>query len=486
MRRMLLLPVILLFMTACSKDSAQPVLGRAPLVNVVLHERQSELPAEWCGRGYKKRVLLHLSSFDDLEYLPEKAVKEITGFYRNKNAEELVKRADQGTSGLFSSRNTLYAAAKAGAVKEVYWVVPYKLAELAGGGVAIKNFLRTLPAFTDHQEIERMNLSGGCLAGTVNGVKLNVCSPNSLPRFKEPVIMAVNGDFFRTFAVEQGASTLRGMRLLVNALLSREIQVESLHVIRGVEEGAVQPVHSYICDEFIQAVINPQIMEQESAPPLWIARDTAENMLNGGERKLVRDAVAKSLKEFPDDNPLLMIDIAAQLLMGDVASARSRAEKMVARLPVHNNRSESQFIVQLGDMLTETRAGDPDTFYRLALTLHPGWAYAMAHRGNSLFARGRYQEAGEQFADLAAKRDGFILRIRRGDVESYLGKTTEALKYYDSARELYSERIGIPMSRENVVSLDRMESMYAQSGRSKEAAEIGQWKKQMNTMRQTR
>lgn len=482
----ILMFLALLLLPGCRRESPQLVIGRNPITQATMHERQSELVGEWSSREYRKRILLHISPLDDLEYVPDSAMKEIRRLYRDRQSDELAKKADHGAAGLFASRNTVFAAAKAGGFKEVYWVIPYKAAEMAGGGLALKNFLKTVPSFTDHEAIERMKLDGGCLAGTVNGIKLRICSPNSLPKFDEPVVISISGDFFRVFAAEQQVSSLRSMRLLLNALVSRSIQAASVHVVVGVEEGGMLPFHRYICDEFVEGIVNPQIFDQEAAPPLWQARDRAENMLNGGERQLVRDEVAKAIKKFPDDHPLLQLDIAAQLLMGDAAGALVRAKKLVATEPADRNRGGSQFLVQLGDMAGETQSGSPEPFYRAALELHPRWPYALGRFAGSLLERGKYVEAREAFKELASVRDSFLLRLRRGDVAYLLGDNAEAVRLYDSARTLYNEKIGIPISRENVLSLDRMIRLYAQVGRAKEADDIEQWKKRMDIMRPVR
>jgi hypothetical protein len=470
----------------CSKsqsDRPQPVIGREPVMDVSVHERQSDLLIEWCKRGYRKKVLLHISPLSDLEFIADGAIDEIANLYKRKKIDELGRAKDRGVAGLFSSRNVLYAAAHSGAVKEIYWVIPYKFVEQAGGGTAMKNFLKTVPSLYDHAEIDRMELKGSCLTGTVNGIRLNVCSPASLPKIKEPVVMSVSADFVRLFAAEQEASSLRGMRTLFDALAAKEIQVQSLHMVRGVEGGTGQPLHSYIADEFLQMASNPQMAERDAAPPLWLARDKPENMLNGGERKLVRDTAAAALKEHPADHPLLMFDIAAQLLMGDAAAARSRAEKLCMETPADRNAVECQFLVQLGDMATEGGSVDPDPFYRAALTAHPQWAYALAHRGTSLITRGKFVEARQVLADLVLVSDTFLLRLRRGDVEFQLGKTDDALKFYDKARELYDDRIGIPVSQENALSIERMVRLYAQAGRDKDARSVNEWKKRMDTYR---
>ncbi|HEY6872955.1 MAG TPA: hypothetical protein VI298_09545 [Geobacteraceae bacterium] len=467
----------------CSKGPSQPIFGRDPVLDVTVHERQSDLLLEWCKRGYRKKVLLHISPSADLEYIPEGNMDRIADLYNTKKIDELDRGRDRGASGLFSSRNVLYAAAHCGAIKEIYWVIPYKFAKEAGGGVAIKNFLKTVPSFYNHDEIEKMTLKGGCLVGKVNGVTLNVCSVGTLPTFKEPVVVSMSADFIRISSTEEATSSLRGMRMLLDDLSAREIQVQSLHMVRGVEEGTGQPVQSYIADEFLQIATNPQIGERDAAPPLWLARDTPENMLNGGERKLVRETVAPSLKEYPADHPLAMIDITAQLLMGDATAARPRAEKLCKETPAARNAVECQFLVQLGDMATESGTAAPDPFYLAALAARPQWPYALMHRASSLMSRGKYAEARQLLAELASVQDGFLLRLRRGDVEFQLGQQSEALKFYDQAKALYDDRVGIPVSKENALSLDRMTRLYTQAGRTADINAVDAWKKRMDTYR---
>lgn len=475
----------LITVAGCGKQAElqSQVLGRERLADITVHEKQSDLLMEWCKRGYRKKILLHISAQDGLESLTDKSVDEIGSLYKGRKTDELARSRERNPGRLFSARNYLAAAVRIGAVKEVYWVIPYKFFDAAGGGVATKNFLKTIPSLYDHEEIDRMSMQNGCLVGKVNGVKLAICSPMSLPRFKEPVVISLSGDFLRSFSAEHELSSLKGMRMLYDALYARDIRVLSLHLTRGVEEGTGLPVHSYIADEFLELVTNPQIAELESAPPIWLARDKAENMLNGGERKLVRKEAAESLKKYPDDRPLQMIDIAAQFFMGDARGAFNRAETLCKVTPVEKHATECQFLVQLGDMATETATGIPDQFYRAAVASRPKWEYALMHQGISLLDRGDFAGARPVFAELATFKDSFQLRLRRGDIEFQLGNNSGAAKFYDGAKELYSDRIGIPVSKENALSLDRMSRLYTQLGRVKDAALIDGWKKRMDSYR---
>src|SRR6266516_7117934 len=124
-----LLLLAIMFGAGCSKSQSQPVFGRDPIVKVSAYGRQSDLLIEWCKRGYRKKVLLHISPLDDLEFIADNTIEQIAGLYKQKKIEELGRGKDRGAAGLFTSRNVLYAAAHSGAIKEIYWVIPYIFSE---------------------------------------------------------------------------------------------------------------------------------------------------------------------------------------------------------------------------------------------------------------------------------------------------------------------------------------------------------------------
>jgi Flp pilus assembly protein TadD len=105
----------------------------------------------------------------------------------------------------------------------------------------------------------------------------------------------------------------------------------------------------------------------------------------------------------------------------------------------------------------EGKLQQAEAFYRAALKVDPGFAPARANLARSLFSRGQYENAREQFERLVAVRPGEV-RGWAGEVESLLelAREGEARAVLASARERLGDvpALMLLVAREQLVSAD--------------------------------
>jgi tetratricopeptide (TPR) repeat protein len=472
-----ILYILPLFFSCTKKDdiSKYPVLGTDSIFEVKEMEDQSESLIDWAKRGYSDMIVIHVDTRDDLGFIPEERIEEIRRFIEKKDWESIEKQHDRGAKGLFLSSDYLYAASRLGIVKEVYWVLPHTFFDKADAGTLIKRFLNTNGSLKDKGEVDAMAMKQGCLAGRLKGVMMNICGPDTMPFIQAPIVLDIDVNFFPPYSSERTVSMLRGLKIFFDNMNMRNYRIASANIAYSINSGYLRPIHRYIGPEVIEAVSNPQLLKRDTAPELWSARDNAETLIHRGEKKLAVDSLRESMKKFPDDTVLRAFYINAIFLLGKYNESLEGAKDLCKK-----DERECSLLVYLGGLLAGTEnAGESDRFYNAAFETRPGWSYAHEEYGKHLLDQGRFEEARDNLAVAAEGEDDINLRLRMGDVEYEMENKDEALKHYETAMDMYHEKIGLSMNKENIRSLDRMTELYTKAGRTGDADRIIAWKKRL-------
>lgn len=361
-----------LLVFSCSKreDTASyPVLGIDAIEDVFFMKDQSEALIRWANRGIKDAILVHVDAYDSLEFIPSEKIERLRGLTKKKKW----KWFNESRGVLFKNRNYIYAAVQLGIVKEIYWVLPYRFFDdIPLAGEKIKNFLRTEGSMFKNSEINDMEMDFGCLTGRLSGADIHICSPRTLPTIEVPVIMSIDASFFPVYASEYRISKLRALKWFFDKMSFRQMRIVHADISYSIEGGYTKPIHRYIGDELLEGIGNPQIFKAESPPELWRFRDMAENMLSGGEGKLVVEYLTEPLKKYPDDLSLRLLNAAARLFTGKYDDAFKDVDKLCIR-DVHYCYS----FIYLGNILKDKQKHDyAERFFLKALETLPGSRYA--------------------------------------------------------------------------------------------------------------
>lgn len=317
---------LVVLLSACSREKSvsYPVFGSDSLTEIALLERGSDALARWTGRGVKKGVVVLFGGASPLGALPADHLAKLQELMARHDREGIAK----GNGTLYDSSNYLSAAIALGVVSEVNWIIPDRLFDdIPLAGDKVKAFLGKSGTILTPKEISALKMDAGCLSGTVGGARLYVCSPHTLHKIDTPLLITVTAGFFPGFAASHGSSNLRAVKTVYDELAFRQCRVRDLDVVYGTADGG-SPRQRYLADEFVEGAGSPKIFEADKPPELWTVRDTADNMLTGGEGRLVLDSLRKPLRKYPDDKPLRYMAAEAYLRVGDVGKAHGLVGKL--------------------------------------------------------------------------------------------------------------------------------------------------------------
>jgi hypothetical protein len=305
------------------------LLGTDPLDDIAVMEEHSEALIHWAQKDLKKAVLIHIDPHDSLEAIEPETIQQIGRLLKDKKWEELKK----SRGSIITNTNYLFAAVQLGIIDKLYWVVPYRYFEdIPLAKEKIQDFLRTSPSGFKEDEIAGMRMTEGCLTGLLAGVDMHICSPRTLPKTFVPAIISMDASFLPTYAKEGGISKLRALKWILDYIsFKQKILVSHAGVSYGIESGYTEAIHRYIGDQLIEGLGNPQILRLESPPELWQFRDNAENMLSGGEDKLVVEFLAEPLEKYPDDSALRLLLATAQVRLQKYDDAYKETDKICSR-----------------------------------------------------------------------------------------------------------------------------------------------------------
>lgn len=193
--------VAVLAFFSCSKQSPdkQYSLGKEPVNEAVFLENRSDALILWLKKGYKGMTVVHVDVHDGFGFISEEKIAKIKKLSKDKKFDELARLKDMEEKSLFTASNYLYSAAKLGVVKEIYWVMPFRMLGFSDAERRVKVFLKTAASVFPSKDIDGMKLKGGCLKGKLFKTQVNICNIDTFPQVKGPVILDMDADFFPVF-----------------------------------------------------------------------------------------------------------------------------------------------------------------------------------------------------------------------------------------------------------------------------------------------
>lgn len=223
-----------------------------------------------------------------------------------------------------TGKNYLYAAARLGMVKKLYWVMPFSDLDFVNAEVRVRERIQRLPAHIPQHDIESLRFADGCVSGKLAGVETSICSISSLPAVPDRVVIAVNSGFFPVLAETKRKDILEVMRSFFDALAVRAVLTDSLHVLPAADGMARQ---GYVHDELAELFRTPELLRQPLPPALWVLRDEAETLLAGGGAREALKLLRERGQGFSDDPYLVLMKGTAELLLGARADGFERMER---------------------------------------------------------------------------------------------------------------------------------------------------------------
>ena len=307
----LLLAGVLL--AACSQTAGErglPVAGKDGVRGATVQERRSDVLLRWARLGVRDATLISVSTPASLGAVPADVLSRLTELYRARDWQGFGAYAGQH----IDAANWLAAAVRLGMVREVDWVVPYRLFDdpaLAEG--KIKRFLRERTAFSP-ADVEALHMDAGCLAGRVAGAALFVCSPRTLHRIDGGILLFFDGGTVPDYYHQYQVTNLATLKEIFDELAYREVRVRDAALVTGVADGTGTPVHAFLADEFADGLRRPDRFRGDAPPELWLLRDKVDDRMMAGDRASALSELRTAQSRHPDDRPLqLLADEAGRL-----------------------------------------------------------------------------------------------------------------------------------------------------------------------------
>ena len=447
---MALMALPLLFTGACSErphSSAPPRLVGAEPISATSVTGYRDVLSAWMTEGYRNRTVIHIGPKDGLAFVPDKKLSAIKSFLTDGSSG-----ADTG--GRITGDNYLFVASRLGLVNRIFWITPYNHFSYINAEERVLSFVRNQASIFRQQDIDSLRFRNGCVSGNLAGVETSLCSPSTIPQLAEPALVLLDTGFFPVYAAERGISTLHAMKELFDLMALQKIRTPAFFVVSSPEAAVM---HGYLSGEALAILKEPSTTKQESPPPLWTARDQADNMLSGGGIREAAQYLQENIGAHADDPYLILMQATARAMLGKREPALQAMAVLCAEKP-----SFCSGIADAGVLLRER--GDlagAEAFFLKALSLRPDLDSARLEYALTLYASRRYAEAKSEASALSQKSSfavagGFLL----GDCALAEGRETEAIDWYEKALASYGNAGGYRLSRREQESLARLKSLY--------------------------
>ena len=362
------LVLLLTGLVACNEKRPSPVvhIGVDPVLSDIGAKEYQEVLRSWYSRGYRNRTVINVSPFDGIAVIPEERLSRITkGLQRGDAA---TGREEERVTG----SDYLFAAARMGILKRLYWVIPFDHLDYINAEVRVQEFLRRASSGFPVRDVESMRFRNGCVSGRLSGIEINICSMVSRPDIEEPVLVALDGQFFPVYAATKRTNVLGVMKSFFDSLEVRPLRADSVRLLTA---GGMAR-QGYITDELAEVFRNPDLIRQPQPPDLWSLRDQADNMLTGGGAREALQLLKERGHEYPDDPYLILMKGTAELLMGVNGEGLKRVEQ-----GCRENQYFCRGLVDAGLELKQggERAKAASVFAKV-LQLNPGYAPARSEQ----------------------------------------------------------------------------------------------------------
>lgn len=422
------------------------IIGVEPIPSVMSIRSHASAVSEWMQGGYENMTVVHAEPRDGLAFIPAERMKEI---------ENLIKQRSSAiyNGNMISSDNYLFAAARLGLVRRIFWIIPYRYLNYINAEERIRLFLRSETSHFRHKDIDSMRFRNGCVSGNLAGIEMNICSPLTMPSLQEPVLMTIDAGFFSAFAVQKEVSKLTAMKDFFDLIALRKIKAQSVIVVSSPELKATE---GYLSEQTAAILKDPSLLRRDAPPGLWTVRDRADNMLTGGGFREAAEYLDKNIGAYPNDPYLFLMRQTAHAL---ISGGRSALEDMVRLCTKKPDFCHA--IVDTGILLRDNgNLQGAEEFLRKAQSLQPVLYDARIEYALTLYKSRKYAEARAALLPLSDSKLSVKAGLLLGDCAYALNHDSEALDWYEKALKSYREWGLYRLNGWEKESVNRLKSLY--------------------------
>ena len=293
---------VLIFLLSCQKEG-NPVAAVEPIKDIEMFEDHSEALVAWMKQGYRDMVLIHVDHHSDIEYLPERKIKELQELSKKRRWDEILKHKDIG-DGLYSLADFIYPAYRLGIIKRLYWVTTVDLFWSNNPGPVVRAYLRT-NEYSDDM-IDTFQIDGNKATGEIYGLRTTVSTLKDLPEINEPVLLSIDVDYFSNILKESRINELAVIYDFFKIMRRKRIEVMNMDITYSVNGGYTAITDKHIGDELVYVFNHPEIINSWNIPAIWKIRDEGFYLLRNNRIDEAFHFFDENLAQLPDEPTLLL------------------------------------------------------------------------------------------------------------------------------------------------------------------------------------
>lgn len=442
---------LLLNFSVCEDLKAFPLLGVDPIPAPLMMEDHSQALASWAEQGIRDAVVINFDSHGDIRPIPESKIATLQDMYRRRDWKGFKEADSVADHGLYNIGNWLYAGARLGIFREIYWVIPHNMFPGNDYEEHLRQFLRS--RMFSVKDIQTFRMDNKQFRGLFNGIPITVCSPESLPDINSPLLLSIDTDFFPVYSNAYRTHYLTALNKIFRAIFRKNYRIQGAVVSYSVNGEYLNPHLRWVADTVGMILNDPKILDE---PPSAMLKLLLK--LDNAYRSTDPVTILKHVKHYDPlypEAPILLYKAYAHMLNGDTDKAYETAaasckidKRYCAGLPYIG----SLYSVK-NDCVTAER------FFRAGIAADPEMSNGVHRLAQCLRDNGNFSEAVVYYKKTVLLNGSFPMGFMLFETYLMSGNRQEALNSLKAAvRSLeqypYAEVINQPTADAIYTAID--------------------------------
>ncbi len=305
----------------CQKSEPLPLAGKDPIYGLLVVEDHGQALARWAEAGIRDAVVVNFDAHDDIRFISEQKINELKDIIKRNDWKRLSGSDSVADDGLYHIGNWIYAGARLGIIKEVYWVIPNNLFSQEKPEELMRGFLEH--NMFSLEDINTFVFKKNKFQGIYHGIPFTICGIEELPEVNEPVLLSIDADLFSLFTKQYSINYLSALNWIFTALSESGYRVLDAVVSYSVNGEYLKPHHRWIGDELAAVLRDPGILEQPPSKLLPLLQDVDDAYNETDPSRMLK--LIEGYTDSDKESSLLLYKAYAHMLEGENDKAYSSA-----------------------------------------------------------------------------------------------------------------------------------------------------------------
>ena len=408
--------------------NSTPVLGAQPMTDPFVVEEHCAALLRWAAQGIRDAVLVNVDTHDDFRLVPDARLGDLHELYRRKDWQGFAAAGIPSDRSLYGISNWIYAGARLGVFREVYWVIPFRIFEQPDPAALMRRLLQYC-GFSA-ADFQTFSLADNRFSGTFRGIPITICGLQSLPDIREPLLLSLDVDFFPTYTSEYRVPYLRALHDAFAALYRKRYRIRDLLVCYSVNgDYYLQPHDRWGGDTVVRLLADPGMIDAAPSELLDLLQELENGYRARDGVELIR-LTGRFLPRYPEAS-VLLYNAYGHMLCGEPDRAFDAAMECCRR-----DRLYVTALPFIGiNYLLTGRPREAEPFFRAGVSLDPAMRNGLFQFGTCLRQLGKLREAivyyRKDVAILGSFPTEFFIAdcyLRLGDRQAALASLAAAVK----------------------------------------------------------